>query len=56
MLEIREAHVPVKTTSFIGDLSKDSILALGLDFTFSTDCGGLAGDVVHFLASVFLFP
>lgn len=31
------------------------MFALGQDFTFSTDRCGLAGDVDHFLASVFLF-
>lgn len=47
------AHVPVRSTSFIGDLSKDSMVAASLDSAFSSERCGLAADVGRFLASVF---
>lgn len=53
VLKERQGHVPVKSTSFIGDLSKDSILALCQSFTFSLEKWGPAADAGHFLASPF---
>lgn len=51
--EGRRAHVPVRSTSFIGDLSKDSMVAASLDSAFSSERCGLAADVGRFLASAF---
>lgn len=46
------AHVPVRSTSFIGDLSKDSMVAPSLDSAFSSAVGWLL-TWARFLASVF---